>query len=527
MKCHYEVLGVDRSASDGDIKRAYRRLALKLHPDKNQDNVDECTRLFTAVQQAYEVLSDPQERAWYDKHREDILRGAGSDFKDDSFNLMPFFSTTCFSGYNDDKKGFYAVYIDVFYRVGEEEVPYMDEDDEPLPSFGDSTSDYESVVHSFYSYWQSFTTHKSYAWEDMHDLRDAPNRRVQRLMEKENKKLREAAKRKTNETVRALVAFVRKRDKRVQAYKLVLEEREMVRQQKVAEKRAKDREKRLKLQEEYQRDPTHSEAAALFEEELQSMATQLDQEFGKDSDSSGEESIDEDLFCPACNKMFRTDKSFANHQRSKKHRENAALLRKLLQEEDADLQAQQSHDNCAQSVEDKLEELSLQTSSTLTLDSTKEEVLPNLSINNEIVSESAGVGVTSTEVGGVSSSDTDEDVPLELLRNKKSHASRVDTVEVTFPEAVERSSPPSPTEDNDVHVPYKAKKKGKGKGKKKASGAADLKASQSQLNYCNVCKSDFPSRNKLFQHIKDTGHAIHVNSDQPKLKTSKNSRRKK
>ena len=107
---------------------------------------------------------------------------------------------------------------------------------------------------------------------------------------------------------------------------------------------------------------------------------------------------------------------FANHQRSKKHRENAALLRKLLQEEDADLQAQQSHDNCAQSVEDKLEELSLQTSSTLTLDSTKEEVLPNLSINNEIVSESAGVGVTSTEVGGVSSSDTDEDVPLELLR---------------------------------------------------------------------------------------------------------------
>ena len=107
---------------------------------------------------------------------------------------------------------------------------------------------------------------------------------------------------------------------------------------------------------------------------------------------------------------------FANHQRSKKHRENAALLRKLLQEEDADLQAQQSHDNCAQSVEDKLEELSLQTSSTLTLDSTKEEILPNLSINNEIVSESAGVGVTSTEVGGVSSSDTDEDVPLELLR---------------------------------------------------------------------------------------------------------------
>ena len=42
-------------------------------------------------------------------------------------------------------QGFYAVFTDVFHRVGEEEVPYMDEDDEPLPLFGDSTSDYESV----------------------------------------------------------------------------------------------------------------------------------------------------------------------------------------------------------------------------------------------------------------------------------------------------------------------------------------------------------------------------------------------
>ena len=64
MKCHYEVLGVERNAPESDIKKAYRRLALKFHPDKNQDNVEECTRLFNAVQQAYEVLSDPQERAW-------------------------------------------------------------------------------------------------------------------------------------------------------------------------------------------------------------------------------------------------------------------------------------------------------------------------------------------------------------------------------------------------------------------------------------------------------------------------------
>ncbi len=75
MKCHYEVLEVERDASDEDIKKAYRKLALKWHPDKNPDNVDECTKYFAVIQQAYDVLSDDHERAWYDRHRDDILRG--------------------------------------------------------------------------------------------------------------------------------------------------------------------------------------------------------------------------------------------------------------------------------------------------------------------------------------------------------------------------------------------------------------------------------------------------------------------
>ena len=57
-------------------------------------------------------------------------------------------------------------------------------------------------VHLFYSYWQSFSTCKSYAWEDKYELKQAPNRRVQRMMEKDNKKMRDAAKKKRNEVVR-------------------------------------------------------------------------------------------------------------------------------------------------------------------------------------------------------------------------------------------------------------------------------------------------------------------------------------
>lgn len=64
MKCHYEVLNIPREATASEIKSAYRRLALQWHPDKNLDNLQESKENFQLVQNAYEVLSDPQERAW-------------------------------------------------------------------------------------------------------------------------------------------------------------------------------------------------------------------------------------------------------------------------------------------------------------------------------------------------------------------------------------------------------------------------------------------------------------------------------
>ena len=82
-RCYYEVLEVERDASDDQIKKAYRKLALKWHPDKN-DNSEESTRIFKEIQQAYEVLIDRQKRAEYDEHREQI-RG------DNSMNLTKYF----------------------------------------------------------------------------------------------------------------------------------------------------------------------------------------------------------------------------------------------------------------------------------------------------------------------------------------------------------------------------------------------------------------------------------------------------
>jgi molecular chaperone DnaJ len=73
---YYEVLGVARDASDDDIKRAYRRLALKYHPDRNPDDAD-AEKNFKEAAEAYEALSDPEKRARYDRFGHQGLSGTG------------------------------------------------------------------------------------------------------------------------------------------------------------------------------------------------------------------------------------------------------------------------------------------------------------------------------------------------------------------------------------------------------------------------------------------------------------------
>ena len=64
---YYEVLGVNRDAGDDEIKKAYRKLAMKFHPDRNPDN-KEAEESFKEAKEAYEMLSDPQKKAAYDRY---------------------------------------------------------------------------------------------------------------------------------------------------------------------------------------------------------------------------------------------------------------------------------------------------------------------------------------------------------------------------------------------------------------------------------------------------------------------------
>lgn len=65
-KDYYQILGVEKTASEGDIKKAYKKLALKWHPDKNPNNREEAQRKFQEIAEAYSVLSNAQKRKDYD-----------------------------------------------------------------------------------------------------------------------------------------------------------------------------------------------------------------------------------------------------------------------------------------------------------------------------------------------------------------------------------------------------------------------------------------------------------------------------
>ena len=71
MPDHYRVLGLQRDASEAEIKKAYRSLALKWHPDKNPDNKDLAERKFKEIGNAFKILSNPDDRAHFDRYGDD------------------------------------------------------------------------------------------------------------------------------------------------------------------------------------------------------------------------------------------------------------------------------------------------------------------------------------------------------------------------------------------------------------------------------------------------------------------------
>jgi molecular chaperone DnaJ len=100
-KDYYEILGVEKNATEDDIKKAFRKMALKYHPDKNPGD-KQAEEKFKEINEAYQVLSDPQKRSQYDQF-------GTADFN--GFNGQGGFDYSNFGGFSD-------IFGDIFDMFG-------------------------------------------------------------------------------------------------------------------------------------------------------------------------------------------------------------------------------------------------------------------------------------------------------------------------------------------------------------------------------------------------------------------------
>uniref|UniRef100_A0A0B7A4F5 J domain-containing protein n=1 Tax=Arion vulgaris TaxID=1028688 RepID=A0A0B7A4F5_9EUPU len=106
---YYEVLGIEKIATEQDIKKAYRRLALKWHPDKNPENKEEAKRKFQEISEAYDILSDKKKREVYDRYgKEGII--SGNHRGDEDFDFDP----SAFGGFHFEFRSPEEIFKDFF-----------------------------------------------------------------------------------------------------------------------------------------------------------------------------------------------------------------------------------------------------------------------------------------------------------------------------------------------------------------------------------------------------------------------------
>ncbi|KAF2500647.1 DnaJ-domain-containing protein [Lophium mytilinum] len=489
---YYELLGIERAATDEEIKKAYRKKALELHPDRNYDDVERTTALFAEVQVAYDILSDKNERAWYDAHERDILRGgdAGGEAhfehdmrvttsEDIARMLRKFHGGIDFS---DAPSGFFGFLRDTFATLAREEeaaANWEGTDVLDYPSFGHKDDSYEDVVQPFYATWASFSTKKSFAWVDLYRYSEAPDRRVRRAMEKENKRLRDAGIRDFNDAIRTLVAFVRKRDPRYTPHTQTVEERE----------------KSLRDAARAQAARQKAANAAKVQGQVPDWATSRAAE--DEEEESEEESEEEQYECVACYKTFKSERQYDAHEKSKKHQKAVQALKRQMQKDNRHLNLNNDTpssgtdtptfmdgaDKVVTVEKDDAEEVAEELSE-LDIDDEGPEATQNNQQRNQKVAPSFTPPTESSD---------DEDDEYASRSEIEDRLGGEESVDPLKTDPLKESSQP---------------KLGKAAQKRAKKAAQQAAIDQSDLQFkCAVCNVGFSSRTRMFQHVKDFGHA--------------------
>ncbi|KAF8938004.1 hypothetical protein BGZ58_001745 [Dissophora ornata] len=555
--CHYVVLGIEKNASDTDIKKAYRRKALEWHPDKNHHRVEEATKQFAFIAEAYEVLSDPQERAWYDSHRDAILRGddkldqSESSAGTTAADLMKYFSSSVYKEFQDNNAGFYAVYRNIFEKLAQEEAEAVANDryeestgEVHYTSFGCSTTAYDnnsdSDVKQFYNAWLTFSSQKSFSWCDKYRLSEAPDRRVRRAMEKENKKFRDAARKEFNDTVLSLALYVRKRDPRF----LAIQEQQKQKQKQIQAD--------LKARIEKEKEALRAKAEKFQEQEWTRVQDDEENESGSENDS--EDEFDQEYECIVCDKFFKSERQWKNHERSKRHLKEVEDIRLEMLHEESQLTGQsplaennvddeeQGDDTGKDGEEEELEMPS--TKPKVVASEDEQDVLSGSDLGEqedafEVATpvysglkskkknKKKKVMTTGLDIDEAEIDEMDKDGLADLLGSVRLSAmssplarSRASTPGGRRSKAQKdgdsdneqggtplSTAPVSRAESPDGNGKVK-KLSGKEKKKARSERAAQKLAEVESSLKCRICLVDFETKNQLFAHIKETGHAI-------------------
>ncbi|CDO94103.1 unnamed protein product [Kluyveromyces dobzhanskii CBS 2104] len=373
--CYYDLLEVKSDASDADLKRAYRKKALVYHPDKNRENIDEATEKFAQIRAAYEVLSDAQERAWYDAHKEQILDDSIDDFSGTEYSynvdssvtgvttdeLLKFFDAGFYSRLDDSPAGLYQLAGKIFLKLSSDEVMFgqklgiaeykkfvdgsVDSDitslgyveavekhkesDLLFPTFGYSCTSYHDLK-TFYKQWGNFNTVKTFTWKDEYVYSRNYDRRTKREISKRNEKLRMAAKSEYNKTVKRFVTFIKKFDKRLKAGARKEEEEKKLRLQKALKDQiAKDKKvEESKVNDDFSLQDWQTIDHDRLREIDEYYVSEIENNKPTDGKADTNDSFEEVLIyeCFVCNKNFKSEKQLENHTNTKLHKK---LLRQL------------------------------------------------------------------------------------------------------------------------------------------------------------------------------------------------------
>ena len=295
---YYVLLGCEPDCTQEALKKAYRKAAMKWHPDRNHGNVEEATRVFQLIEHAYSILSDDHERAWYDGHR---------NLETDEVDIMSLFHACAYIGFSEKSNGFYPVFRNAFATIAEEE-------NAEAPGFGNAESPWEAV-NAFYAYWTCFKTKRSFAYADIYKLKDAPNAMYRRAMKQDNEKARQKVEREFVSQVRELASYVKKRDPRVIQHMKEVEEQRALRE---AEEQARRDAEKQKLLEELDKLEENGGHQIEYTEDDLIYIRQFDND-----DEKEQKQLDK-WSCPFCKRDIKNESAFRAHCNTKVHQKKIA-----------------------------------------------------------------------------------------------------------------------------------------------------------------------------------------------------------